>query len=136
MNMFVYGTLLVPKIWEAVTRAPAPPMILAELRGYSIFRVRNADYPGIVESTVDAVVPGLLVLDVPETALKRLDAYEDSFYERREVAVSTSELGDVPAHAYCIRATDAPALLTGEPWTLARFEETALERFWSRTFGR
>ena len=136
MNLFVYGTLLVPKIWEAVTRAPMPSSHPAELVGYSIFRIRNADYPGIVESTPLDSVPGLIVLEVPDFALRRLDAYEDSFYERRELIVKTKELGEAPAHAYCIRRTDAPTLLSNEPWTLAEFEATRLEHFWARTFGR
>lgn len=136
MNLFVYGTLLVPKIWEAVTRAPIPPSLPAELVGYSIFRIRNADYPGIVKSTPLDSVPGLVVLEVPDFALRRLDAYEDSFYERRELIVKTEKLGEVPAQAYCIRRTEAPSLLSGEPWTLAEFEATRLERFWARTFGR
>lgn len=135
MNLFVYGTLLVPKIWEAVTRAPMPASLAAELHGYSIFRVRNADYPGIVESSADAIVPGLVILSVPDAALRRLDAYEDSFYDRREVIVRTKESGEVLAHAYCIRQADAPALLTGETWSLSDFEGNRLEGFWSRTFG-
>jgi gamma-glutamylcyclotransferase (GGCT)/AIG2-like uncharacterized protein YtfP len=137
MNVFVYGTLLVPKIWTAVTRCPDLISHPADLGGYAIFRVRNADYPGIVEVPDAAmVVHGRLFLDVPDPALRRLDAYEDSFYERRTVTVSLPGSREFEGDAYCVPAEKQSAILSSESWTLKWFEENALDRFWSRTFGR
>lgn len=137
MNVFVYGTLLVPKIWTAVTRCPDLISHPADLGGYAIFRVRNADYPGIVEvPDAAADVHGRLFLDVPEPALRRLDAYEDSFYERRTVTVSLPGSGEFEADAYCVAVEKRAAILSAEVWTLEWFEANELDRFWSRTFGR
>lgn len=137
MNLFVYGTLLVPKIWNAVTKCPDLVAFPADLSGYSIFRVRNADYPGIVVSPESLEkVTGKLFRDVPEIALKRLDAYEDSFYDRRTLMVDAAGLGCVPADAYCIAEDKAAAILSVDPWTISWFEETALTGFWERTFAK
>ncbi len=59
MNVFVYGTLLVPKIWETVTATTDLVSHPAELDGYLIRRVRDAVYPGIVVAPESGVrVPG------------------------------------------------------------------------------
>ena len=135
MNVFVYGTLLVPSIWNAVTQFPNLESQSAELMGFRIFRVRNADYPGIVASSPDMIVPGKIYLDVPRLGVERLDAYEDTFYERRPVKVTVPCQGETTAQAYCIPAATAPAILSCDPWTLAWFEDNALERFQRRVFG-
>jgi len=137
MNVFVYGTLLVPKIWNAVTRCPDLISHPAELRGYINYRVQNADYPGIVEAPdPSAIVKGRLFLNVPEPALRRLDAYEDTFYDRRTLTVYLADECELAADAYCVPMEKQAAILSAEVWTLASFEANALDRFWSRAFGR
>ena len=135
MNIFVYGSLLVPKIWNAVTRFPDLVSHPATLSGFAIFRVRNADFPCIVESPeATEKVKGKIFLDVPDLAVKRLDAYEDNFYDRRALIVTAAGLGELSADAYCLSYEKAAAILSPDPWTLAWFEETALTRFWERHF--
>jgi gamma-glutamylcyclotransferase (GGCT)/AIG2-like uncharacterized protein YtfP len=137
MNVFVYGTLLVPKIWNAVTRCPDLISTPGELAGFSVYKVRHGEYPGIVESTDSAEkVPGKVFFDVPEIALRRLDAYEDAYYERRSLVIRTETSGEVTAEAYCIPSEKAPVLLSGVTWTIEQFEKESLDRFWERTFGR
>ena len=135
MNIFVYGSLLVPKIWNAVTLCPDLVSYPATLSGYAIFRVRNADFPCIVESPeATEKVNGVIFLDVPDLSVKRLDAYEDSFYDRRSLNVTAAGLGDLSANAYCLSTNSDASILSGDPWTLAWFEEAALARFWERHF--
>lgn len=137
MNVFVYGTLLVPKIWDAVTHCPDIASHPAKLSGYTNYRVRGADYPGIVEAAEpDSIVSGRVILDVPDAALRRLDAYEDSFYERRTFRVRLPDGSELLADAYCVPAEKAAAILSKELWTLAWFEDHALDGFWSSAFGR
>ncbi len=137
MNLFVYGTLLVPKIWNAVTLCPNLVWYPATLSGYAVYRVRNADFPCIVESpATPEKVNGKVYLDVPVPAVKRLDAYEDSFYDRRPLMVTADGHGDLSADAYCLSKDKAAAILSPDPWTLAWFEETALARFWERHFAK
>ncbi|MEM9016654.1 MAG: gamma-glutamylcyclotransferase family protein [Verrucomicrobiota bacterium] len=135
MNVFVYGTLLVPRIWAAVTRSPEVASEPASLPRYQIARVRQADFPAIVETgEASDLVPGRVMLNVPESAIQRLDAYEDTFYERVEVEVSLRG-SPMRADVYRVPKPSAAALLTDETWTLEWFEEHALERYWKRLFG-
>lgn len=137
MNVFVYGTLLVPRIWEAVTGLEFTIAFPATLAGHSIRRVKGAVYPGIVaDPDATAPVPGRVHLDVPDRVLRRLDAYEDTFYERREVIVEVEGRPPLGAQAYLVRAEAASTILSEETWSLAWFEANGLEGFWSRVFAR
>ncbi len=135
MNVFVYGTLLVPKIWETVTATKGLVSHPAELAGYEIRRVRDAVSPGIVAAPQDGTrVNGRVFFDVPAEALRRLDAYEDDFYLRTEVHPVVAGTGPVPAQAYLVPTSDAETILSSDPWTLEWFEENGLEGFWDRVF--
>ena len=136
MNLFVYGTLLVPKIWESVSGITNSTGEEGSISGYRIYRVEGGDFPGIVPSgeTNDRVI-GKVFCDLPEGAIKRLDAYEDTFYERREVIVELAPGKTIEAHAYVVPETLAPKILSPTPWTLEWFEEHALENYWSQLFG-
>lgn len=131
MNLFVYGTLLVPRILNAVTGLDDLETIPAKLEGYDIFRVMGGDFPGIVKGA--GPVPGRVVQNVPEMAMRRLDAYEDSFYERELVEISTSD-GTLEAFAYVVPAEIAKEILSSQTWTLEWFEREALDRYWKRLF--
>ncbi len=136
MNLFVYGTLLVPKIWEAVSGINDVSGKEGSISGYRIFRVQGGDFPGIVPTgEKNDRVTGKVFLDLPERAIERLDAYEDTFYERHEVTVQLADGTTVEAHAYVVPETIAPKLLSTTPWTLKWFEEHALESYWSGLLG-
>lgn len=135
MNVFVYGTLLVPKIWETVTKTGGLVSREATLAGHEIRCVRDAVYPAIFASPDSGgSIPGRVFFDVPETALRRLDAYEDDFYRREEVHPEIEGIGKVSAQAYLVSAADVPRLLSPQGWSLAWFEKNGLEGFWERVF--
>ena len=135
MNLFVYGTLLIPKIWEIVSGIDYAGGKEGSISGYGIFRVQEADYPGILlTEKKEEEVGGKVFCDLPDQAIQRLDAYEDDFYERREVAVTLADGTVISAHAYVVPEESAPTILTSSPWTLDWFEEHALERYWNRLF--
>lgn len=136
MNLFVYGTLLVPGIWDKVSGEPSLRFEPALLRGYRIRRVRNAVYPGIFESDSGPPVAGKVFFDLPETALRRLDAYEDSFYMRSGVLPELQSGARVAADAYIVPARDVSLYLSEEGWSIDWFEANGLEGFWNRVFGR
>jgi gamma-glutamylcyclotransferase (GGCT)/AIG2-like uncharacterized protein YtfP len=136
MNVFVYGTLLVPKIWETVTGTKGLVSQSASLTGFEIRCVRDAVYPGIFASpTAAKPVPGRVFFDVPEEALRRLDAYEDDFYLREEVLPGIDGGGQVTAHAYLVPTVKADTILSPHGWSLEWFEGNCLEDFWSRVFS-
>ncbi|MEM7602547.1 MAG: gamma-glutamylcyclotransferase family protein [Verrucomicrobiota bacterium] len=136
MNVFVYGTLLVPRIWELVTDRPDLVSSPANLRGHSIWRVKEATFPAIKKESDDYAgeVPGRVFFDVPADALARLDLYEDAFYERVQVEVNTDE-GSVPAEVYRAPSDTVGAIVSDDTWTLQWFEQNGLERFLENVFG-
>ncbi|MEM6278350.1 MAG: gamma-glutamylcyclotransferase family protein [Verrucomicrobiota bacterium] len=136
MNVFVYGTLLVPRIWDLVTECPQLRSSEARLEGHSIWRVHEATFPAIrkEEEGYSGSVPGRIFFDVPANALQRLDLYEDAFYERVAVDVQTEE-GCFEAEVYRAPADKADAIVSEDTWTLKWFEENGLERFLENVFG-
>jgi len=131
MNLFVYGTLLVPEILEAVTRMNNLNSVSGMLSGYRIYRVEGGDFPGI--SKGDGSVPGRVLLNVPELAMIRLDAYEDTFYVRETVEIETDS-GLKSAFAYTVPSEIAASVLSDETWTLDWFQQEALTHYWARLF--
>lgn len=135
MNLFVYGTLLVPKIWEAVSGIDEAGGKEGSISGYQILRVRGGDFPGIVPTGKNEdYVKGKIFCDLPERAMRRLDAYEDTFYERHEVDVLLADGTNTKANAYVVPKKKASEILSSSPWTLKWFEEHALEAYWTRLF--
>lgn len=122
MNLFVYGTLLFPKIREAVGGRQFAS-IPARLAGYRIFRVRDAHFPGIVSSAEDCWIEGEILLDLSAEELQRFDRYEDSFYRRTTVRVLTDKQEEWEAGVYEIPPENAEALLTDQTWTRSWFAE-------------
>ena len=136
MNVFVYGTLLVPRIWDTVTLARELRSVPATLAGYEIRRVRDAVYPGIFANpSSPAPVQGRVFLGVPDSAIARLDAYEDDFYLRASVRPLTEEFGEVEAQAYLVPPAEVASILTEDNWSLSWFERHGLEGFWDRVFS-
>lgn len=136
MNVFVYGTLLIPEIWNAVTGEPGLAARPATLPGYRIRRVRNAAYPGIVAAGDGESVAGKVVFEVPDLALRRLDAYEDAFYRRSKVYPETADGSRVSAQAYLVPVEVAELWLSDEPWTLEWFEANELDHFRRQILAR
>lgn len=132
MHLFAYGTLLIPDIWHLA----AGRGCLSEeavLRGHLIRRVREADFPGILEAGPDAEVPGRVFLDLDPDTIARLDAYESDFYERRQVTVQVAER-ELRAAAYVVPEARA-AILSDEEWSLDWFREHAFTDYYRRLKG-
>ena len=85
MNIFTYGTLMIPDVMYAVTTCEFR-FIDAILRGYARFTVKGESYPGIIPVT-DAVTEGIIYFDVDEPSLDVLDIFEGELYQRTTVRV-------------------------------------------------
>ncbi|KAJ5512207.1 hypothetical protein N7463_001759 [Penicillium fimorum] len=109
--LFFYGTLMAPQILHKVIHGQANPepwqkaMLRfqpAILHGYRRHRVQDADYPGIVavrETKTEAEkssapktspgpsVMGTLVSGLTDADIYRLDRFEGSDYEKKQVTV-------------------------------------------------
>ncbi len=87
MNVFVYGSLLVPLVFErfaGVARQGVPAL----LQGYARYSLSGEVYPGLMEETGAATI-GLLVDEISPLVLELLDQFEGDGYERRSVEVIT-----------------------------------------------
>ncbi|MDF1861873.1 MAG: gamma-glutamylcyclotransferase [Verrucomicrobiales bacterium] len=134
-SLFVYGTLLVPKIWNAVTDCSDLTSKPASLAGHRIAKVRGGDFPVITQDpSAKRPVPGRVIFSVPKTAIQRLDAYEDGFYERDRVSI-LCERQKIEAEVYRVPIPLVPRLFSDDPWTLEWFEANALDEYWNYHFG-
>ncbi len=125
-NIFVYGTLQLAEVMEAVTGKRFQGTS-ATLYGYSRFSLRGVTYPGIVPDETGKTC-GILYMGVDEHSLGLLDSFEGEQYERRSVTVKTS-LGEVREAFVYVVAEKYRHLVTGEPWSLGLFKERYLSAF-------
>ena len=126
LNLFVYGTLMVPAVMQAVT-GRLFESVPATLSGYTRYRVKRHVYPGIIP-TEFGYVDGLLCRAVDADSLQRLDAFESEVYDRRNVLVHLADNDKVEAFTYII-AQRYKHLLSNDDWSLARFEQQHLSRY-------
>lgn len=115
MSLFVYDTL---RYGPLFTRVAGPgggsgePAVLAD---HAVERAADGPWPAIV-ARPGARAEGLLLSNLSEAQLARLDAYERPFgFDRRSVTVATAA---GPVNATCYFPTDG-ASSSGLPWSLA-----------------
>lgn len=118
-DLFLYGTLRHGPLRAVVTGVPAGDLPPARLADHRVAREPRFDLPFLVRCAGEAI-EGLLLRNVADHALARLDAYEGS-YVRRPVQVQTAT-GIVAAQAYfpppefeaCAEPWSFDAWLTGQ----------------------
>ncbi len=99
VNIFAYGTLMLPEIVEALTGKCFTPRT-AVLCGYSCYAFKDKCYPGIVEEK-DGRVEGVFYHDIDERSLSIFDWFEDTLYERRLLTI-TVDGKNTQAFAYVV----------------------------------
>ena len=117
-RIFVYGTLLIPAVMEAVT-GKTFAFEHATLPGYARYRIKGQTFPGITR-VENRHVKGIIYKAVDEPSLHRLDDFESDVYYRGQVKVTLENGRRVSAHAY-IMAPDHAGLLTDQHWDLEQF---------------
>jgi gamma-glutamylcyclotransferase (GGCT)/AIG2-like uncharacterized protein YtfP len=122
MHVFTYGSLMFPEVWRIVVGREFET-VAGTVAGYSIFRVREAAFPGITPASPTCSVAGLVYLDVDDTSLVRLDRFEDTFYDRLSLPVDCADGRQRLADAYVVPARNRH-VLTDEPWTAEWFESS------------
>jgi hypothetical protein len=126
MNLFTYGSLMFPEVWQRVTGLSAPGEE-AVLQGHVARRIRGQSYPALVQEA-GAETSGVLYRGVSGEAVARLDAFEGSFYERVEVGVVLGDGTRCCAWAYRAGREDDPDILL-ERWDAAGFAARGLAVF-------
>lgn len=134
MHVFTYGTLMFPEVWQAAV-GRSFTTIRGVVRGFAIYRVCDAVYPGVIASKATCVVEGLVYLDVDVASIAKLDAFESDFYERQTIAVACVDGRELPADCYVVPLA-ARHVLTTEPWSAAEFVARGdLQRFTDKYAG-
>lgn len=125
MDLFVYGTLMVPEVMRRVCgyAGTDEPALLHDFRRR---RIRGEVYPAIV-ACVGEAVGGIVYRGVSDTQLVALDRFEGEMY-RREVVTVAVGLRTLPAAAYTL-APGFRHLLSDVPWRLEEFMAEGLGRF-------
>jgi len=119
MYVFTYGSLMFPDVWRIVVGREFET-VEGTAAGYSIFRVRDAAFPGITAAAGETTVRGLIYLDVDDASLERLDRFEDTFYDRLNLQIDCNDGERRGADAYVVSAKNRH-VLTDEPWTAESF---------------
>ena len=119
MHVFTYGSLMFPEVWRIVVGREFET-VEGAVAGYSIFRVDEAEYPGITAAGGDGVVRGLVYLDVDDASVARLDRFEGSLYDRVNLPIVCVDGVLRTAEAYVISESNRHAL-TAEMWTAEEF---------------
>ncbi|MFN5744907.1 MAG: gamma-glutamylcyclotransferase family protein [Methylococcaceae bacterium] len=131
-SVFTYGTLQLPSVMSAVIgRCPVAGQ--ASLNGYARYRLLNYSYPGL-RREAGAVTSGVLYSGLDPAELARLDAFEDTFYRRESLAVTTAAGLTVAAWVYVV-PPQYYSLLDDQPWCLTHFQSHALAGFLEGRIG-
>jgi gamma-glutamylcyclotransferase (GGCT)/AIG2-like uncharacterized protein YtfP len=126
MNIFLYGTLMIPEVLRRVT-GRAYDTRAAVLHGFARLKVKGESYPALLPFP-DMETDGIVVLDVGTEALSRLDAFEGELYQREEVTVEVGQDEWLEAETFVIRPA-AYARLSAEAWDEDEFRELHLRQF-------
>jgi gamma-glutamylcyclotransferase (GGCT)/AIG2-like uncharacterized protein YtfP len=126
MNIFAYGTLMIPSVMVAVTGRHCR-FQKAILKGYARFTVKGESYPGIIPVT-DAITEGVIYFNVNEFSVEQLDAFEGDLYERTRIRAETKEKEMLDAQAYVIQSKYL-GYLSLKGWDVKEFIKKDLETF-------
>lgn len=124
MNVFTYGSLMYPVVWQQVVRGRYRSST-ATIHGFRRVCVRNETYPALIISSGAETVEGRVHFDVSATDIARLDHFETDSYQRVTIAV-TIESRALIAEAYLALNLSS---LSEEAWSETAFEQRGLPLF-------
>lgn len=127
MDVFTYGSLMFPQVWNAVVKGEYRSHTGC-VRGFLRRAVKNETYPGLIRNGKATEVAGRVYFDVGAPDLQRLDRFEGAYYRREAVTVGLDEGGEVRAQVYLFR-DEYRTLLASHDWDVAWFEREGMARF-------
>jgi gamma-glutamylcyclotransferase (GGCT)/AIG2-like uncharacterized protein YtfP len=100
-NLFVYGTLLYPKLWRRLVRRNYRHAT-ARLADHRRLQVKGERYPGLIPCK-GCGVEGRVYFNIQPQELRRLDGYEGEQYEHKAVTVVLEDGTPVTAITYLFK---------------------------------
>lgn len=128
-SLFAYGSLQLPEIFEAVTQR-SQEGVPAVLRGFRRTKLRGFGFPALLPAQ-GAETPGILYPLLDEDAWRRLDAFEDDFYQRTAVTVHLTDTSLRPAHTYVL-AESFLHLSLDASWALNDLDQATIRNLLER----
>ncbi len=132
MNIFTYGSLMVPSIFKSVTgqNFRSQP---ASLSDYGRFSLRHDSYPGILEAE-GYMTEGVIYFDVDEASVSELDEFEGEYYRRTPVCVKLDFKSFIDAETYVIKQ-EYRHILSSREWDFEEFKNKFQDEFTRKYFG-
>jgi len=127
MNLFAYGTLMFPEIWERVVGGEFRH-VPATVHGFSVYRAAGQLFPVMVAAGEHDSVAGIVIYDPTAAELATLDAYESEIYERIDVSAVLADGRIERAQAYLLPAA-MRHLASREAWTADWFRREAMAAY-------
>ncbi|UCF93685.1 MAG: gamma-glutamylcyclotransferase [Desulfobacterales bacterium] len=125
-RLFCYGTLQVPEVIHTVTGRTYDGLA-AQLPGFAIKKLRDAQYPAVIDSPDDETA-GILYTGLSEEDLALLDLFEGELYQRKLLKVSTPDGQTCKAWVYVIK-DQYRHKLTQDRWYLQEFLDKGFQSF-------
>lgn len=118
MNLFTYGTLMVPEIMTQVSGSQYLSQ-KATIFNYVRKTVSGEVYPAIIKQK-GGVVEGMLYFNLSKEAFERLDKFEGPLYERTETKAVCKDGKHVVTYTYVITPNFAHQL-SDDNWNYENF---------------
>lgn len=133
MNIFCYGSLMYPEVWNLIVKGRYQQQ-QAKICGYRRKKVKNELYPGLIATLPEDTVAGTVYFSVTDEDLTRLDLFEAEIYIRIKVNCFLVNNSCIEAFAYLIHP-QKQTVLEPEDWNQQEFETNGLTRFLKKYQG-
>ena len=120
MNLFCYGTLMLPEVMQAVIGRCIQPTKSANLGHFRLNTVRNSAYPAIRPDN-SASVSGVVYQGLRTDEIRKLDEYEGIEYYRVLRKVRLFNATSIYCWVYVYKESYTSHLLS-EEWSLDEFK--------------
>lgn len=127
-SVFTYGTLQFPEVMQAVIGLDVKP-VAATLSNYQRFKIKERTFPGLIKKQ-GIITGGMLYRELDETAIEKLDQFEDVMYERCLISVQVNNKTE-QAFVYVTQKEYEDCLLDQE-WSLEEFSKKYLKLYLKR----
>ncbi len=125
MNIFVSGPLMFGDVIKAVTGKTFESQH-GHLRGYGQFMLRDEGQSAMIPFP-DHELSGVVYLDVDDSSVEKLDAFQGARFSRQEVSVESENGMWHEAEAYELKLS-RKSLLTAREWDEDEFRDKHLKK--------
>ena len=126
-SLFAYGSLMYPEVAGIILgrSVDSHHLVDAMVKNYRRIAIPGRPYPTGIAAPIHQI-HGKLLLGLSKSDLKRLDAYEESFYIRKRVTV---EIADGLRNAFLYVDSRNPLPFPIQEWDAEKFEREHLPAF-------